>query len=63
MVSTLASGRPRLQPLQQTLETIGTLCNLQREGRLAVTETADGVTIGVADPDDGAQAPGCRDGL
>jgi hypothetical protein len=57
VVSNLACGRPRLGPLQQALETIGTLRSLEREGRLVVTETADGVTIGVADPDDGAHAP------
>ena len=49
IVSNLASGRPRLQPLQQTLDTIGALRTLEREGRLVVVETDDGTTIGVAD--------------
>jgi len=49
IVSNLASGRPRLQPLQRTLDTIGALRTLEREGRLVVVETADGTTIGVAD--------------
>jgi hypothetical protein len=57
VVSNLASGRPRIGPLQQTLETIGTLRNLEREERLAITETSDGITIGVADSYDGARAP------
>jgi hypothetical protein len=57
VVSNLASGHPRLRPLQQTLQTIGTLRNLDREGRLAVTETADGITLGIADPDETAQPP------
>jgi hypothetical protein len=58
IVSNLASGHPRLQPLTQTLQTIGTLRNLEREGRLTVTETADGVSIGVAEPDSDAEPPG-----
>jgi hypothetical protein len=57
IVSNLASGRPRLRPLQQTLQTIGTLRNLEPEGRLAVTETADGITLGVTEPDETPQAP------
>ncbi len=51
VVSNLASGRPRLQPLQQALQTIGTLRNLERDGRLLVTETANGTTIAVATED------------
>jgi hypothetical protein len=56
-VSNLASGRPRLQPLHQTLETIGTMRNLEREGRLVVTETAEGTTIGLAVEDEGTERP------
>ena len=51
MVSHLASGRPRLQPLQEALELIGTMRELDRTGRLEVTETAEGSNIGVADDD------------
>jgi hypothetical protein len=54
VVANLASGRPRLGPLQQTLETIGTLHRLEREGRLAVTETAGRITISATGPDDTA---------
>ena len=55
VVSHLASGRPRLQSLQRNLGTIGTMRELERAGRLAVTVGEDGtVNIGVAD-DDGAE--------
>jgi hypothetical protein len=37
VVSHLATGRPRLQPLRQALELIGTIRNLERAGRLSVT--------------------------
>jgi hypothetical protein len=57
VVCNLASGRPRLQPLQQTLQTIGTMRNLERDGRLVVTETADGTTIGVAFEDERTETP------
>jgi hypothetical protein len=50
VVSHLASGRPRLQSLQRNLATIGTMRELERAGRLAVTVGEDGtVNIGVAD--------------
>ena len=39
VVSSLASGRPRFQPLQRALDTVGTMRNLEREGRLVVTDT------------------------
>ena len=55
VVSNLASGHPRLQPLQQTLQTIGTIRKLERDGRLVVTETADGTTIDVALEDEGTK--------
>lgn len=55
VVSNLASGRPRLQPLHQALETIGTMRELERDGRLVVTETADGTTISVAVEDEGTE--------
>jgi hypothetical protein len=51
VVSCVASGRPRQAPLSDKLELIGTLRNLEREGRLAVTESEAGTTIGlVPDP-------------
>ena len=55
VVSNLASGHPRLQPLRQTLQTIGTIRKLERDGRLVVTETADGTTIDVALEDEGTK--------
>lgn len=49
VVSTVPWWCPRPGALRQTLETIGTLRNLEREGRLAITEAAaGGVEIGVA---------------
>jgi hypothetical protein len=57
VVSHLASGHPRLQSLQDTLQTIGTMRNLEREGRLVVTQTTDGTTIGVAGEDAGTAKP------
>jgi hypothetical protein len=57
VVSNLASGHPRIQPLQQTLQTIGTIRTLERDGRLVVSETADGTTIDVALEDEGATTP------
>lgn len=52
-VSHLASGRPRLQALSKTLELIGTMRQLEEEGRLEVAETEEGtLTIGVTDKDD-----------
>lgn len=57
VVSNLAMGYPRLQPLEQTLQTIGTMRNLERDGRLVVTETANGTTIGVAVEDEVAETP------
>jgi hypothetical protein len=48
IVSNLACGRPRLEPLERALETIGTIRTLEHEGRLRISETADGITIGVA---------------
>lgn len=53
LVSHLASGRPRLQPLRQALELIGTIRNLDRAGRLLVTAGDDGsVSIGLAEADE-----------
>jgi hypothetical protein len=58
VVFNLASGRPRLQPLQRALETIGTMRQLERDGRLAVTVTDDGtISIGPAVHDDGTETP------
>jgi acyl carrier protein phosphodiesterase len=58
IVSNLSSNRPRLQGLSRTLETIGTMRNLEREGRLAVAVTDDGtITIGVAAKDDDGESP------
>jgi acyl carrier protein phosphodiesterase len=56
VVSNLASGRPRLQGLSRALQTIGTIRQPEREGRLAITETANGVTIGLAAEDESADA-------
>jgi hypothetical protein len=52
VVSNLASSHPRLAPLQQALQTIGTLRKLERDGRLVVGEMADGATIDVASEDE-----------
>lgn len=57
VVSNLASGRPRLQPLREALDTIGTMRNLEREGRLVLTETPEGTTISLAEADDDEAAP------
>jgi hypothetical protein len=57
VVSNLATGRPRLQALEQTLQLIGTMRNLERDGRLVVTETAHGTTIGLLAEDGGAEMP------
>ena len=54
IVSNLATGRPRLQALQQALQLIGTMRNLERDGRLVVTETADGTSIGLVGEDSSA---------
>ena len=49
IVSHLALRRPRLQSLQPAVELIGTMRELEREGRLEVTEAKDGtISIGVA---------------
>jgi hypothetical protein len=59
LVSHLASGRPRLHGMKQTLQTIGTMRNLERAGRLAVEVKDDGsFSIGLADEDEGSAAPG-----
>jgi len=42
VVSNLASGRPRLQHLSHALATIGTMRELEREGRLTLTARDDG---------------------
>jgi hypothetical protein len=57
VVSNLASGRPRLEPLQHTLEAIGTMRILERDGRLVVTDTEDGTTVGVAEDHEDTQSP------
>jgi len=58
LVSNLASGRPRLQPMQRVLEKIGTMRQLEREGRLAITETEDGtISIGLTVEDGGTETP------
>jgi hypothetical protein len=56
VVSSAAWGCPQLGALRPTLETIGTLHNLEREGPLAITEAAD-VVMGVAAPDEPAPPP------
>lgn len=58
VVSNLATGRPRLQPLQRALETIGTMRLLEREGRLAITTTEEGaVNIGLGAEGGDTEAP------
>jgi hypothetical protein len=58
VVSNLASARPRLQSLSQALETIGTMRELEREGRLTLTARDDGtLSIGVAADYEGAEPP------
>lgn len=52
VVSCVASGYPRQARLSEKLELIGTLRNLEREGRLAITESETGTAIGLA-PDPG----------
>jgi len=51
VVSNLASGRPRLQPLQQTLEAIANMWLVERDGRLVINETPSGTRISVIDGD------------
>jgi hypothetical protein len=60
IVSNLASGRPRIQPLRETLELIGTLRQLDRDGRLAVEQTPTGTTVGVRADEDESQAGDAR---
>ena len=55
-MSNLASGRPRLQRPDRALETIGTMRELERDGRLAVEETANGVTIGLGAGEESADS-------
>jgi hypothetical protein len=56
VVSNLASGRPGLQSLQRALERIGTMRQLERDGRLAVTLTEGGTfSIGLAVQDNGTK--------
>jgi hypothetical protein len=50
IVSNLATGRPRLQPLTQALEVIGAMHSLERQGRLDVTQDENGITIRDAQP-------------
>lgn len=58
VVSNLASGRPRLHPLQKALETIGTMRQLERDGCLAITAREDGtISIGLAVEDEGSETP------
>ena len=57
-MSKLATGRPRLQPLQRALKTIGTMRLLERDGRLAITTTEEGtVNIGLAAEDGDTEPP------
>jgi hypothetical protein len=51
IVSHLASGRPRIAPLRKTLELIGNLRLLDRDGRLTVATTSEGITISARDSD------------
>jgi hypothetical protein len=53
IVSHVASGRPRLRSLKRALGTIGSMRELERAGRLAVTVGEDGtVNITTADDED-----------
>jgi len=58
VVANLASGRPRLQPLQRTLDAIANMWLLEREGRLAVDETPTGTRISVVDGGSAPARPG-----
>ncbi len=49
MVSNLASGRPRLGPLQRTLELIGTLRQREHDGSLTVVASPEVTTIGATE--------------
>jgi hypothetical protein len=60
VVSSLASSRPRLEPLKRSLELIGTVRIADRDGRLRVTTSEGRTTIGLAD-DDRADAPEARE--
>lgn len=53
IVSSLASSRPRLEPLKHSLETIGNVRMADRDGRLRVSTSDGRTTIRIAD-DDGA---------
>ena len=44
VVANVTWGRPRLQPLQRTLELIGTMRIRERQGTLVVSESPDGTT-------------------
>jgi hypothetical protein len=56
VVSSVPWRCPRRGAPRQTLETIGTPRNLERGGRLGITEPAGGVVIGVAEQDERALA-------
>lgn len=47
LVSSLASMRPRREPLRRALQTVGSIRMAQREGRLRITTTGGRVTIGI----------------
>ncbi len=47
VISELATGRPRLGPLRQALETIGVMRLAERDGRLEITTNENGTTIGL----------------
>ena len=57
IVSSLASGQPHLQNLSPALETIGTMRNLEHEGRLSVAVADDGtISVGVTAKVDGGES-------
>src|SRR3954469_1360442 len=59
IVSHLASGRPRIGPLRQTMELIGNIRVMDRDGRLSVVTTANGTTISasITEPHDNLEPP------
>lgn len=57
VVSSLASGRPRLEPLQNALVMVANLRDLESSGSIVVTETAAGTTIGLAPDSDDSEPP------
>jgi hypothetical protein len=62
IVSHLASGRPRIGPLRKTMDLIGNIRLMDRDGRLSVATTAKGTTISASttEPHDNPGPPPAR---